>query len=60
MSKMGNFWMEEYERIQELSDFSEFRREMERLGFDTDAMLEHWDANEEWRKEKAPCVSEKT
>lgn len=39
--------MEKYEAVQELSDFSEFRREMEALGFSTDAIFEHWDAKEE-------------
>ena len=47
MSKTGNLWMEKYEAVQDISDFSEFRREMEALGFCTDEIFDHWDAKEE-------------
>jgi hypothetical protein len=61
MSKSGNFWMAKYESVQDISIFPEFKREMENLGFDLDAIFEHWDIAEESRKEKeAPCASEKT
>lgn len=60
MNKVNALWSTKYEAAQNLSIFPEFRREMERLGFDLDAIFEHWDiAEEERKKEKAPCASEK-
>ncbi len=47
MSKSGSFWMDKYISLQDLSDFSEFRREMSALGFSTDEIFDHWDAKEE-------------
>ncbi len=47
MSKAGNLWMEKYQEVQDISDFSEFKREMEALGFSTDEILDHWDGKGE-------------